>query len=699
MKNYNALLVGNPNTGKTTFFNILSKSNEHVGNFHGVTVAEKEKEYIFDGNKFFLVDLPGTYSLSSFTQEECVTRDYIYRHSDFKVLNLCDQSNLRKNLYLSLNLLEYGCNMVVLINQIDKNPIYKVNTKKMSQMLGVDVFVIDEKDKSFVSKINNNIKIKRDVKIPLYLKKLNLTKVKQLISNFFPVSKLDYFAIKILEKDEYALSKIPNNVKKILEREIPNNFIEYIAKLRYEFIDKVLKSCTVRQDKIYGKSKLDKLFLNKYFSLPIFLLVLAGVFYITFFSLGKWISDLFVYVLNECFTNPITNLLSSLLGKDFWAVTLIKDAVFGGACTVLSFLPQIALLFMFLTLLEDSGYLSRIAFLFEDVLSKVGLSGKGVYTLLMGFGCSSSAIMTARTMKDKNAKIKTAMVTPYLSCSAKLPIYSVIGGAFLGINNIFLIMVLYLLGVVVAIFLSFIFDKTILKSKENFLLEFPAYKMPTLKKLLKVIFTNMRDFLIRIGLILISMNVIIWVLSNFSFSFKFLNGESGSMLEKIGKVLAVIFLPLGFSSWGNVSALLTGIIAKEAVVSSIILFNGQTLTLKESLMLPSSPSYFSGMASVVSFLVFSLLYAPCITSMAMLKKEIGMKWTLFSVLVQFIVAYLLSFVVFNLFRLFEFFGAIKCIVVILTILSILVSVIFLLSRIKRKKVCPKTCINCDDCLM
>ena len=350
-------------------------------------------------------------------------------------------------------------------------------------------------------------------------------------------------------------------------------------------------------------------------------------------------------------------------------------------------------------MLEDSGYLSRVAFVFEDILGKVGLSGKSVYTLLMGFGCSTSAVLTARNMEDKNSKIKTGLVTPYMSCSAKFPIYSVLGGAFFGANNIFVIVGLYLLGVVVAILMSLIFEKTCLKSKEqSFILEFPPYRMMSAKRIFTLLWQNVKLFLIRVASLIVAMNVIVWLLSNFSFTFAYVGASGGvSILETMGRIISPIFAPLGFNSWGLVSALLAGLVAKEVIVSSIALFNGVDENalgaISNSLTNPSSAVFFARGASVLSYLVFCLLYFPCLATASVLSKEIGKKWTFIGVAIELIVAYVVSFIVYRLALAFESFGAVKVLICLLCLTVIIISILFVAKRIKNKK----TCSNCKKC--
>lgn len=673
----NVALVGNPNTGKTTLFNSLTFSHEHVGNWHGVTVEEKMKRYDFNNENINLIDLPGVYSLSPLSYEEGVTQKYLIEKKCDVVVNICDASNLRRNLYLTLSLLELRLPMIVVINQIDKRPICKIDIKKLEEILGVKIIYLNAGDKKEVKKINEEIiklnkNDKKIAKLP-YLNEINFIEEKKYTNNCF-------FAIKLMEDDEFIKNKL--NVKKTLNR------VEEIAQKRYEYIDEITQKCLTKNERVYGQSKLDKILLNRFLAFPIFLILIFISFYLTFFSVGAALSDGLQFLLEKFVGSPISNLLISTFGCESWIVSLFDVAILGGVGSVLSFLPQVALLFFFLSLLEDSGYLSRVAFVFEDILGKVGLSGKSVYTLLMGFGCSTSAVLTARNMEDKNSKIKTGLLTPYMSCSAKFPIYSVLGGAFFGINNIFVIVGLYLLGVIVAILMSYFLEKTCLKSKEqSFILEFPPYRMMSIKRIFSLLWINVKEFLVRVGGIIVAMNVIVWVLSNFTFTFKFVGASGGvSMLETLGRILSPIFVPLGFGNWGLVSALLAGLVAKEVIVSSITLFNGTITTSSAQLI------FLSG-ASVLSYLVFCLLYFPCLATTSVLSKEIGKKWTILGITLELVVAYIVSFIVYRLALAFQTFGTIKVLIFLLCLVVILVSVIYIIKKIKNKKTCSK----CDVC--
>ena len=703
------LLIGNPNTGKTTLFNNLTKSNEHIGNWHGVTVEEKRKKFNAGGEDFELVDLPGIYSLTALSFEEQVAVDYILNGSDKLMINICDLNNLQRNLYLTLGLLELGANILLAINTMgSKRPFNEVDVYKLKEELGVEVFLFNASSKKDILELKLLIKKMSDMPkkgiMPSYIIKLENYQEFKLIKNSLNVKekdRLNFYTIKILENDQKIIEKCGFNNKK---RKLNADFIQKIAKIRYEYISCISEKAIKKiQKRAYGESKIDKIILNRFLSIPIFLGIMALIFYLTFFSVGAFFSS----ILSDFIQNVIgANLVNFIAGVcDIpWVIGLFENGIVAGLGSILSFLPQVVLLFFFLSILEDSGYLARLAFSFEDIFKKLGLSGKSVYTLLMGFGCSATAALTARNMEDKNSKIKTAMLTPYMSCSAKLPIYAVLGGAFFGASNILIVFSLYLLGVVVAIILSMILEKTALKSKnQSFILEFPPYRIPSFKRVLNIIGDNLKQFIIRIGSVIFAMNIIVWLLGSFSFSFTYVPDTGGvSMLESIGKFLAPIFIPLGFGNWGATSALIAGLVAKEVIVSSIAIFNGidvnagsMTEQVQSSILNPNSAVYFTP-ASALSYMVFCLIYMPCIATMSVLNKEIGTKWTVISIIIELVIAYLLSLVVYNLYNFINIFGFGYFAILLIGLIIIGVSVTFIIKHLKSKDKCKACGYKCKN---
>lgn len=713
------ILLGNPNTGKTTLFNSLTSSNEHTGNWHGVTVDSKEKKFTYEENVFSIVDLPGIYSLTPLSFEEEVSVDYLYNNRDTLVVNIVDINNLYRNLYLTLELLMLNQPTILVINQTSpiQKSIYNINEKKLEKILGIKVLKLNAENYKEVNKlkkeindyyINNSKILENKGKINI----LNNNKINQnlqIVTNLIKnncknLSKLDinFLAYKCIENDENIINKLKldeNQIKLLsnIQKETP---IEDLIKAKYDKVDEILNlSLTSNNKKVYGKSVIDKIVLNKFLCIPIFLLIMLAIFYFTFFSVGASLSSLLSGFIQNTVGNTLLSFVKSITKSEI-IYDFFSTAIIGGLGSVFSFMPQVVILFLCLGLLEDSGYLSRVAFSLDDIFSKVGLSGKSVYTLLMGFGCSTTACLTAKTMEDKNSKIKTAMLAPYMSCSAKLPIYAVIGSAFFGVSNVFVVFALYLLGVVVALLLSVFYEKTFLKSKEqSFILEFPPYRFTKSKRLLSLCLDNIKVFIIRIGSLLFAVNIIVWVLSSFSFSFAFTKSQGGiSMLESLGKILSPIFIPLGFGTWGATSALIAGLVAKEIIISSIAMFNGvilekgTSLEISSSLRIASNPINFTP-ASALSYMIFCLLYSPCLATIAVLKKEIGKKWTFLSILVQFVLAYVISLIVFVSINLIINKGIGIFLLLLTVFILVLYSVMFILKRFANKKNC-KQCKRC-----
>lgn len=693
------LLCGNPNVGKTTFINSLCGTNEHVGNWHGVTVDFKEIPFKTDKNSGVLVDLPGIYSLSTYTFEEEVSRNQIYSTSD-KVINLIDANNMERNLYFTLQLLEMKKDLVLCLNmanELKKNG-KEIDIKTLEKELKTKIFLFDAQKKDDVKAIINNEKYYNNFE-PIYLKNLPIKRAKDVIKCYLLNSPLnaDFLALKCLEQDEYVFEilKLPKNIRDYF---IALNLKEKIIESRFNYIQNLVKKCQKNNEKVkvYGVSKLDKIFLNKFLALPIFIFILCSIFYLTFSSLGVLIADLINSALNFILINPVLKLLSEIT-TSAWIISFFENGVFSVISTLASFLPQIVLLFLFLTILEDTGYLSRLAFLFEDIFSRVGLNGKTVFTLLMGFGCSTTAALTTRTLDDKNAKIKATMLCSYMSCSAKIPLYSVICASFFT-QSLPIIIFLYFLGVLVALFVSVILEKTILKSKESsFILEFPAYRMPKAKRILKTIIFNITDFIKRVWSVLLTFSIIIWVLQSCTIKLKFITNPNleTSILESIGKFLAPIFAPLGFGNYGAVACLICGVVAKEVIVTTMTIINkvGVGETLSSSLLNPSSPIHFTPI-SAFSYLIFSLLYAPCIATIGVYFKELGRKWAWLSILIQFVVAYIVTFIFYQIMCLFNGFNLISIFLALIIISAIIFAFIMFLKIIKKPKV---YCFNCTQC--
>lgn len=703
-------LVGGPNTGKSTFFNSILNADEHVGNWHGVTTEFKEKVYQKNGEKIATVtDLPGTYSLSCFSFEEEVTRDYLLSHKDAQIINIIDGNCLQKNLLLTLELLELGFCPVLCINMANelKKSGKTIDVQKLEKALGVKVFLINAQKKQEAKKVFNYVLSQKtqenNKKLPYF------DQILVEFQNFFKNNKdlnlknlTNFEKIKLLELDENVWKKVSNSkntnnidennfldnpIYKELEKQ---NTLQFVIQKRFDFIDCLFQ----KNSKIYGFGKLDKITQNRVWAIPIFLLLVGLIFFFTFGPVGTFLTDKLSLFFEKIIFNPFIAFIKNSTNNQF-VIKFFEEAVCGSIGSIVSFLPQIVLMYLGLYFLEDSGYMSRLAFIFEDGMQKVGLSGKSIFTLLMCFGCSTTATLSSRNQENKNSKIKTAMLTPYISCSAKLPIYSVVCGAFFPKYRFFVVIGFYILGITVALLTSYFLNKKMLKSNEtNFLLEMSPYRMPSAKKIAKNVLTNVKDFMLRAGTVLIGFSCIVWLLQNLNFKLKY--GQGDSILDSISGFLAPIFTPLGFGTKGVVSTLLCGFVAKEIIVSTIGLVNNlggdsSISNISKSIMLPASAFCLSP-ASGLSFLVFATLYLPCISTVSVLSKEIGKKWTTIACLIQLGSAYLLSFVTYKIFQYFVIFGALSGLLSVLCFVLISAFGIFLVRLLKGKKyckICPK----------
>ena len=696
------LLVGNPNTGKTTFFNTLCNANEHIGNWHGVTVDAKSKVISLDKEKYEVIDLPGIYSMTNYSYEEEVSKKYIYSSNDI-ILNICDANNLSRNLYLTMQLLEMNKKVILIVNM--KKEFLKakksLDVDKLSKLLNIKVYFLDAINKKEVTEIvsqavkqkdfcNNNLE---------YIKKLPLNQLKnQLKLNTFDEIHETFALTKLLEQDEYVIDRLKLNDKQKAVVKEYNSQIDEISKLRFDYIEKTLSVCYKNQG-VYGKSKLDKILLNKYLAIPIFISILALIFFLTFSSIGAFLTDKLALFTENCFSKPLYSLVSKITDNEF-ILSFVSDALIGGVVSVINFLPQVVLLFMFFDILEQTGYMSRLAFTLEDFFSKLGLSGKSVFTLLMSFGCATTASLTSRNLEDKNSKIKTAILTPYLSCSAKLPLYSTICGAFFVSSKTIVVLSMYFLGIAVAFLMSLILNKTILKSgKQSFILEFPPYRFPRIKKILSSVKTNAIQFILRVGSVMLCFSVIVWITQNFNFKFQF--GAEDNILQSLGKLIAPILAPIGLNSWGVACSLLCGIVAKEMIVSTIGIINNvsslSSITISESLLLATSSICFTK-ATAVSYLVFSLLYLPCASTIAVFKKEIGTKWTIIACLIQFLTAYIVTFAIYKIYSYFLNNGFLSGLLSLLIFILISVILVFIVNMILKKRKSKKCslCIGCKN---
>ena len=714
---HKVLLIGNPNVGKSTLFNSLTKSHEHTGNFHGVTVEEKRKRITFAGEQYEFVDLPGIYSLNTFSFEEDVSKNILLKEASTKLL-VCDANSLRRNLYISLQMNELGLEHKILINNYDYFLRHggKIDAKKLEQNLGARVEIIDAK-KIKLSKEILNIYVDNSTKMPIAG---NTTKEQKIFAN----QKNDMIYSKNLQNNgkNLKISKISNKnasyLNKFIEivkskfnlsneqivfafngefQNLEEEQIKFICtlypqiiKARYDFLDAVLFDCvSVKKDFVYGASKLDKFLLNPIFMFVAFLLFFFLSIYVIFFGVGPLISEFLISVFNFVLINPVLNLLS-LITNNMWLIEFFSGGVINSFTIVLSFLPQVCLLFIFLSILEDSGLISRLAYVFDDFLSFFGLNGKSIYIILLGLGCNTMSTLASRNANNKNLKIKTALVNPYISCMARLPIFVLVASAFFGTKSYFVVVGLYLLGLVVALAMSCFLNKTLLKNTEsNLLLEFPPVRGLDFKHIFQVGKTNAVDFTKRVFGVVVSIGIIVWLLSHTTFSLAYTSTITNSILFFFADKISFVFVPIGLNSAGIVCALIVGIMAKELIVSTISISNNALTNsaLMLSLTMASSAVHFNT-ASALSFLIFSLLYCPCISNLAVLKKEVGKFYMWFAIISQFTIAYLLSFVAYQGMT----HGIIYPIIALVVAAIILFSAAYIIKKVKHPK-----CLTCNKC--
>lgn len=662
-------LIGNQNCGKTTLFNQLTGSNQHVGNFPGVTVEGKSG--LIRGQKNVeVVDLPGIYSLSPYTNEEIVTRDFITQQKPQGIINIVDATNIERNLYLSLQLLELGIPIVIALNMMDELRSNKgsVHIAKMEESLGVPVVPIsasknegvDELIQIAVKTAEGNIcPMRRDFCTgPVHR---TLHAVAHLIEDHAEQIGIPsiFVATKLIEGDDPLLESLNLSENEVdildhsvreMEGELDTDRKAAIADMRYQFIESLCKTAVVKPQvsKQHLRSvKIDELLTHKYLAIPVFLGIMGLIFWVTFGVIGSFFSDLFSGGI-DLLSGVVSH---ALLGYGINPVvhSLIIDGVFAGVGSVLSFIPTIVILFFFLSMLEDSGYMARVAFVMDKPLRKLGLSGKSFVPMLIGLGCTVPAVMAARTLPGERDRKMTIMLTPFISCSAKLPIYGMFTMAFFPHGRAGIIMALYLMGIVVGILSALVFKRTLYRGKPvPFVMELPNYRLPNLKSVLLLMWDKAKDFLTRAFTVIFAASIIIWFLQTFDLHLNVVEDSAQSLLADVGKFLAPIFAPLGFADWKAATALITGFSAKETIISTFAVLTGAgTAELPTALN-----TLFTPLTAFV-FLTFTLIYTPCVAAVAAIKRELGSAWSALGVvLYQTGIAWLAAFIVYRIGLLF-----------------------------------------------
>lgn len=658
----NIALVGNQNCGKTTLFNALTGSNQRVGNFPGVTVSSKVGK-LKNYDDITIIDLPGIYSLSPYSYEEIVTRDYIIKNRPDAIINIVDATNIERNLYLTLQLCALNVPIVIALNMMDEVLASgnSIDIKNLEKEMGVKVCSITAiKNEGISELITQTIDVAKNKDMPKVVDFCKddssihraIHSIMTLISdhaNNYHIP-LRYASTHLIERDELVINelKLSDNEKDLIEHIIKEMEDEEgydneicIAKMRYEFIDNVSNKCVKRVNnetlEQIRTRKIDKILTNKYLAFPIFILTLGLVFYLTFGLIGKYLSDGFEFLINlgiEKVDIALTN-----YGLNEVVKALLVDGVFAGIGSVLSFLPTVVVLFLLLSLLEDSGYMARIAFIIDKPLRKIGLSGKSFVPMLIGFGCSAPAIMSTRTLTSERDKKLTLMLIPFMPCSAKLPIFTVLCAAFFtGIVSPFIMILVYLISVATGIIVALII-KLIIKSKPApFMMELPVYRIPSFKTSLLLMWEKAKDFIKKAFTIIFVATIIIWFLQSFDSKLNYVTDNTNSILAAISKFITPIFNPIGIKRWEVTASVITGLSAKEAVVSTLTVLLGST---EISSIMTTLQAF--------SLLIFVVLYMPCVAAFSVLRKEIkSTKLAVMYMIGQTMVAYILAMIIYGI---------------------------------------------------
>ncbi len=655
-------LAGNPNSGKTTLFNALTGARQYVGNWPGVTVEKKEGEAKFKDNKIKVIDLPGTYSLSPYSMEEIIARNYIVEEGPDVVINIVDASNIERNLYLTLQLIELGKPVVVALNMMDivKKRKHEINIKKLSNLLGVPVVpMIASKSEGKNELMEISIALAegtmeyKPTKID-YGKDIekNISEIEKKVETLPNARKYNsrWLALKVLEGDKAVMDAVDIDESEFSIED--KEELEMTAtEAKYEFISDVI-SKSIKRPKVESltpSDKVDKVLTNRFLGLPIFALLMYIVFYATF-NIGNIYLDKIDVFFGETVSGWASTALQALATPE-WLQSLIVDGIIGGVGAVLTFLPNILILFFFISILEDSGYMARVAFIMDRAMRKIGLNGKAFIPMLIGFGCTVPAIMGTRTLENEKDRLAAILLTPFMSCSARLPVYVLFAAAFFKGNEGTVVFSLYLLGIFVAIIMGLIFKNTLFKGDSvPFVMELPAYRIPTIKGVALHVWDRFKAYILKAGTVIFVACVVLWFILGFNFS-----GPaeiSNSIGASIGKVISPIFAPLGFGDWQASLSLLSGLLAKEVVISNMAIVYGLGDVVAEAALegdiggfAPTLAASFSQLTAY-AFMVFVLLYTPCVAVIGVVKRETNSwKWTIFSVAYQFVVAWTVAFLI------------------------------------------------------
>ena len=654
-------LVGNQNCGKTTLFNQLTGSKQHVGNFPGVTVDRKDG-VIRGYDNTLLTDLPGIYSMSPYSSEEIVTREFVIREKPKGIINIVDATNIERNLYLTMQLLELGFPMVVALNMMDelRENDGSVMVNEMEEALGVPVIPISAvKGEGIEELVRHAVHVAKYQERPMdtdFCKKeegihRGLHAVMHLIEDHAQMTGIPvrFAASKILEGDAKILEQLElteneqnllTDIARQTEEETGMDRAAAVAQMRFDYIESVCSETVIkpRESKERLRSrKIDRFLTGKYTGIPAFIGIMGLVFWLTFNVIGAFLQGVLESGIEEL--TGMADQAMTAANVNHVVHSLVIDGIFNGVGGVLSFLPIIVTLFFFLSMLEDSGYMARVAFIMDKLLRKLGLSGRSIVPMLVGFGCTVPGVMASRTLPSERDRKMTILLTPFMSCTAKLPIYAFFTAAFFPGRGALVMIALYVFGIVMGIVMALIFKKTTFKGEAvPFVMELPNYRLPGAKNVLHLLWDKAKDFLQRAFTVIFLATILIWFLQNFDTGLNMVSDSQNSILALFAGALAPIFVPTGFGDWRIVTALISGFMAKESVVSSLTVLFGSTEALQSTLTAVGAGS----------LLVFCLLYTPCVAAIASVKRELGGKWATLMVIGQCVIAWLAAFAVYQI---------------------------------------------------
>ena len=648
-------LVGNQNSGKTTLFNQLTGANQHVGNFPGVTVDRKDG--VIKGHKNTLItDLPGIYSMSPYSSEELVSRDFVIKEKPKAIINIVDVTNIDRNLYLTMQLLEMNIPMVVALNMMDEMTGNggSVNINKMEEMLGVPVIPISAARNEGVDElVNHAVHIAKYQEKPVYHdfceSGFNGGAVHRCIHAIIHLIEdharradlpLRFAASKVIEGDQLIIDQLQleENEKEMMdhiilqmEKERGLDHSAAMADMRFTYIYKVCDNCVIKpqESKEHKRSeKLDRILTGRFTAIPVFIAIMGIVFYLTFALIGPFLQDLLAAGIDVLKGSVASVMAAAHVNETLQA--LILDGIFEGVGSVLSFLPIVVTMFFFLSLLEDSGYIARVAFVMDKLLRKIGLSGRSIVPMLIGFGCTVPAVMSTRTLPSARDRKMTILLTPFMSCTAKLPIYGFFAHAFFPKISWMIITGLYILGIITGILMALIFKKTLFKGEAvPFVMELPNYRMPGVKNVMQLLWEKSKDFLQRAFSVIMVATIAVWFLKSFDFRLNLVEDTHDSIMAAVSGMLVPLMKPVGLGDWRIITSLVCGFMAKESVVSTMeMLFASTGVTGAISSL------------TAAGILVFSLLYTPCVAAVAAIRRELGHKWAIYVVAGQCLIAWL-----------------------------------------------------------